>query len=241
MCPLELLKSQTPSIMHSNQMMSSFALPGSPRSYWHHALFPPPPFFLFLRPSEQLPPMHVGGPGSWDAVYADTKGDWCGPQLPDAWCGAMPSENTTFSRRAYLASVKFVDEQVRVLGACGATPLGTWPLRYFCVCGRGGGVVEIGRWRREYGGSKMAVGMYGVVAMCTCGAPAPLSSKLTAACVLSESLCACSCVPQIGAVLETLKSTGLDQNTWVLFVSDHGDGQVRHFFCPRRSSGVADA
>ncbi len=105
--------------------------------------------------------MHVGGPGSWDDVYADTKGDWCGPQLPDAWCGAMPSENTTFSRRAYLASVKFVDEQVRVL-----CPLGTCSALLLCMW-KGGGVVEIGRWRREYGGSKMAVGMYGVVTMCS--------------------------------------------------------------------------
>ena len=31
---------------------------------------------------------------------------------PDAWCGQMPEEAATFGRRAYLASVAFVDEQV---------------------------------------------------------------------------------------------------------------------------------
>lgn len=40
------------------------------------------------------------------------KPSWCGPENADAWCGKMPLNESIMSRRCYLASVKFVDEQI---------------------------------------------------------------------------------------------------------------------------------
>ena len=36
---------------------------------------------------------------------------------------------------------------------------------------------------------------------------------------------------QVGALMRTLDATGFRGNTWVLFVSDHGDAQVRARVC----------
>ena len=105
-----------------------------------HSPYDPPPRLLNATTAEELPQVYVGG--GWDAKYAGPDA-WCGPSDADAWCGAMPPAAMTLARRAYLANVKFVDEQV-------------------------------------------------------------------------------------GAVLATLAAEGLDRNTWVLFVSDHGDGQGEH-------------
>ena len=38
---------------------------------------------------------------------------------------------------------------------------------------------------------------------------------------------------QVGALMRTLDATGFRGNTWVLFVSDHGDAQVRALVCVR--------
>ena len=57
-----------------------------------------------------------------DARAGDAPG--CGPSNADAWCGQVPPVNATLSRRAYAASVNFVDEQVgRVYDALHATGL----------------------------------------------------------------------------------------------------------------------
>ena len=95
------------------------------------------------------PPANDSGHGDhWCLRFrgdAEGKGDavGCGP-TSDAWCGNMPEANMTMSRRAYAASVRFVDEQV-------------------------------------------------------------------------------------GRIYDTLNSTGLLQNTFILFTADHGDGQGQMF------------
>jgi arylsulfatase len=104
-----------------------------------HSPYDPPARLLNATDVALLPPMRVGG--NWDAQFANTSG--CGPSDPDAWCGAMPSNDTDVSRRAYHANVQFVDE---------------W----------------------------------------------------------------------IGTIMETLNDTGALANTFVIFVSDHGDGQGDH-------------
>lgn len=39
----------------------------------------------------------------------------CGPQHVNAWCGEMPEDEMTLTRRAYTALVNFIDEQVERL------------------------------------------------------------------------------------------------------------------------------
>ena len=109
---------------------------------WHrpHSPYDPPGRLLNTTPASQLPPMFSGS--GWDDKYAGPS-KWCGPSDADAWCGEMPPDVVETSRRAYLASVKFVDEHV-------------------------------------------------------------------------------------GALLDTLDALDLSKDTWVLFVSDHGDGQGEH-------------
>ena len=58
----------------------------------------------------------------------------CGPDKrygggPDAWCGRMPGKNATLGRRAYAASVNYVDEQIgHIYDALSSTSLlnNTW-------------------------------------------------------------------------------------------------------------------
>jgi arylsulfatase len=108
---------------------------------WHrpHSPYDPPPRLLAATPASQLPPLYTGAP--WDARYAGPPA--CGPASADAWCGAMPAPELELARRAYLASVKYMDEGV-------------------------------------------------------------------------------------GEVLDALRALGLEDSTWVLFISDHGDGQGEH-------------
>ena len=105
-----------------------------------HSPYDPPARLLNATPPSQVPPMPTGAP--WDAPFAGPS-PWCGPADPDAWCGDMPPEAALLARRAYLASVKFVDES-------------------------------------------------------------------------------------LGLVLQELQAQGLAGSTWVLFLSDHGDGQGEH-------------
>lgn len=105
-----------------------------------HSPYDPPPRVLNATLPSSLPPVSVGAP--WDARFKGPS-QWCGPSDADAWCGAMPEEAFETSRRAYLASVKFMDEQ-------------------------------------------------------------------------------------LGTVLDTLDTLGLSNSTWVIFTSDHGDGQGEH-------------
>jgi arylsulfatase len=73
-----------------------------------HSPYDPPERLLNATPASMLPPVHVSG--TWDAKFADPQ--WCGPKNDDAWCGEMPPDTLTVSRRAYRASVRFVDEWV---------------------------------------------------------------------------------------------------------------------------------
>ena len=73
-----------------------------------HSPYDPPERLLNSTPASMLPPVHVSG--TWDAKFADPQ--WCGPTNDDAWCGDMPTDKLTVSRRAYRASVRFVDEWV---------------------------------------------------------------------------------------------------------------------------------
>ena len=74
-----------------------------------HSPYDPPMRVLNEFNETKLPPV-VAGTG-WDAEFQGPN-QWCGPNLADAWCGEMPSNATDYSRRAYYASVAFVDEQI---------------------------------------------------------------------------------------------------------------------------------
>jgi arylsulfatase A-like enzyme len=94
---------------------------------WHrpHSPYDPPARLLNATPASSLPPVRVSG--TWDARFADTQ--WCGPSDVDAWCGAMPADELDLGRRAYRASIKFVDEQIdALLGSLDAAGLrdNTW-------------------------------------------------------------------------------------------------------------------
>jgi len=66
--------------------------------------------------AEDLAPVAEGS--DWDAIFkgpahpVPNTSAWCGPSNADAWCGKMPANESVMSRRCYLASVKFVDEQI---------------------------------------------------------------------------------------------------------------------------------
>ena len=86
-----------------------------------------PPFFLkvsFHRPHspydppfeyfERIPDSIVNIPyegGNWDERFQGPDDD-CGPSKSEAWCGKMPLNETMFSRKSYLANIKFVDDQI---------------------------------------------------------------------------------------------------------------------------------
>jgi arylsulfatase len=105
-----------------------------------HSPYDPPARLLNATSVDQLPPIHAGS--NWDSQFADGVG--CGPSDADAWCGLMPEPNLTLARRAYYASISFVDE---------------W----------------------------------------------------------------------VGEVVDALKAKGLYDEAWILFISDHGDGQGDHY------------
>ena len=70
-----------------------------------HSPYDPPARVLESVSAADLPPIITGGGQTqWDARYRDDGA--CGPQAADAWCGLMPRENSTLSRRAYYASVR---------------------------------------------------------------------------------------------------------------------------------------
>eukprot|EP00929_Paragymnodinium_shiwhaense_P012130 TRINITY_DN11881_c0_g1_i2.p1 TRINITY_DN11881_c0_g1~~TRINITY_DN11881_c0_g1_i2.p1 ORF type:complete len:575 (-),score=79.99 TRINITY_DN11881_c0_g1_i2:150-1874(-) len=63
--------------------------------------------------SKTAPADDSGHGDGWCLRFRGKAGDapGCGPK-PDAWCGQMPEAEMTLSRRAYIASVNFVDEWV---------------------------------------------------------------------------------------------------------------------------------
>lgn len=105
-----------------------------------HSPYDPPARLLNATLPSDLPPIRTGG--NWDSIFATDS--TCSPNDPDAWCGKMPDAVLETGRRAYYASIAFVDE---------------W----------------------------------------------------------------------VGNITATLKSTGLYDNTFIIFTSDHGDGQSDHY------------
>lgn len=81
-----------------------------------HSPYDPPARLLNATPASELPPMRVSG--TWDAEYSGAPGapSGCSGSQADAWCGALaPADEVELARRAYLASIKFVDEQVAAI------------------------------------------------------------------------------------------------------------------------------
>ena len=79
----------------------------------HSPYDPPKRLFDAVREAD-LPPIYTTrGDDAWDLRFRGQAGDppGCGPTA-DAWCGLMPAANVSVSRRAYYASIAFVDEQV---------------------------------------------------------------------------------------------------------------------------------
>jgi arylsulfatase len=112
-----------------------------------HSPYDPPPRVLNATPAAQLPPQYVGAP--WDARFAGPS-PWCGPASADAWCGAMPPQAVELTRRAYLASVKFMDESLgTVLDHLAALGLenSTWVL---FIADHGDGQGEHNLWRKSF-------------------------------------------------------------------------------------------
>lgn len=80
-----------------------------------HSPYDPPARLLARFTAAELPPIYTSGAESpWDRRFRGLAGDppGCGPSSADAWCGLMPTNESDLSRRAYYASVAFVDEQV---------------------------------------------------------------------------------------------------------------------------------
>lgn len=77
-----------------------------------HSPYDPPRRILDNISENDLPPVEVCGDSGegWDAIFK--KDSSCGPKNLDAWCGNMPIEARELARRAYRASVAFVDEQI---------------------------------------------------------------------------------------------------------------------------------
>lgn len=77
---------------------------------WHrpHSPYDPPQRLLDTVSSDMLPPIRTATDG-WDNRFRGPDLG-CGPKDADAWCGEMPANETVLARRAYYASIKFVDE-----------------------------------------------------------------------------------------------------------------------------------
>ncbi len=128
------------------------------------------PFFLkisFHRPhSPYDPPQRVldkvlpsdvglpktAGPDGWDTRFRGKVGDrpGCGPSNLDAWCGEMPNADAMLSRRAYRASVMFVDEQIgKILDALDVQGL-TNSTTILFTADHGDGQGDHNLWRKGY-------------------------------------------------------------------------------------------
>eukprot|EP00927_Polykrikos_kofoidii_P062626 TRINITY_DN57425_c0_g1_i1.p1 TRINITY_DN57425_c0_g1~~TRINITY_DN57425_c0_g1_i1.p1 ORF type:complete len:588 (+),score=47.09 TRINITY_DN57425_c0_g1_i1:75-1838(+) len=128
-----------------------------------HSPYDPPARVLDTVRAEDLPPVKLckgaTSPGStsddhgdnWCLRFRGHSGDpsGCG-STPDAWCGEMPVNDTTLSRRAYTASVNFVDEWVgRIYDALVEKNLleRTWIL---WTADHGDGQGDMYHWRKGY-------------------------------------------------------------------------------------------
>ncbi|EDQ88446.1 uncharacterized protein MONBRDRAFT_26151 [Monosiga brevicollis MX1] len=76
-----------------------------------HSPYDPPASYLAKVTRDMLPASRTGG--NWDSVFRGTPGDppGCGA-TPDAWCGAMPANETLNSRLCYYANIMFIDEYI---------------------------------------------------------------------------------------------------------------------------------
>jgi len=74
-----------------------------------HSPYDPPVEYFKKVTDDLVNPPYAGG--NWDERYKGPDHD-CGPKHFDAWCGEMPLNETLFSRKSYLANVKFIDDQV---------------------------------------------------------------------------------------------------------------------------------
>lgn len=68
-----------------------------------------PPARLFNATINQTYPAQFES--DWDEIYKGPSHE-CGPQFQQAWCGLMPSDQNAITRRAYHASITFVDEWI---------------------------------------------------------------------------------------------------------------------------------
>ena len=70
-----------------------------------HSPYDPPQRFIDATPLSSLRPVYTcakGDPLGWDEVFSNNSpGSGCGPQNLDAWCGAMPANDSAFARRWY--------------------------------------------------------------------------------------------------------------------------------------------
>lgn len=79
-----------------------------------HSPYDPPERLLNTTLAADLPPVYVGA--QYDQIWEGSpSSSVCGPSDPDAWCGKMPEPDFTLARRAYRASIRYVDEQIGLL------------------------------------------------------------------------------------------------------------------------------
>jgi len=128
-----------------------------------HSPYDPPQRLLDAVRAEELRPVRLcpgaeasriapAGGEDWCLQFRGAPGDppGCGPSSPDAWCGMMPENETTLSRRAYAANVNFVDEWVgHILTALEERRLleRTWIL---FTSDHGDGQGDMFHWRKGY-------------------------------------------------------------------------------------------
>ena len=108
----------------NNQTANASAAPFLLKISFHrpHSPYDPPQRVLDKIPGDALSPIQVcedsdpvtpGSDGGWCDRFRGGQNDPIGCENTEAaWCGLRPENETILSRRAYLASVAFVDEQI---------------------------------------------------------------------------------------------------------------------------------
>jgi len=122
-----------------------------------HSPYDPPQRLLDRIKAADLAPMAVcDGSGvvpgdDWCLRFRGQSKDPSGcSDKPDAWCGQMPVNDTDFSRRAYLASVAFVDEQVASIHATLASTGLLENTFVIWTADHGDGQGDMHHWRKGY-------------------------------------------------------------------------------------------
>lgn len=115
-----------------------------------HSPYDPPQRLLDAVQYDAIPPPARSVDG-WSAHFAtcDQRGTAHKP-FPDSWCGEMPAEEERLARRAYHASVRFVDEQIsavhEVLRTTGLLERTLW----LFLSDHGDGQGDHFHWRKGY-------------------------------------------------------------------------------------------